>query len=63
MNVILDWVYSPTMSWLSTTGHYFYAIVNMAPTVSNFLYDNILTNPIFYGLLLLLLILNLLNFN
>lgn len=62
MSTILSGVYAPTMSGLWTTWHYFNAIVQMAPTVSNYLYDNILTNPIFYGLLVVLLILNLIKF-
>lgn len=62
-SVILNWVYQPTMWWLSSTWSYFNEIVwSVAPTAT-FLYDNILTNPIFYWILIVVLILSLITFS
>lgn len=63
MNVILDWVYQPTMTNLSSTGTYFSQLVDSVAPTSQFLYDNVLTNPIFYWILIVLLILSLITFS
>ena len=61
--VILQWVYKPTLTWLSSTWHYFTQIVNSVEPTADFLYDNVLTNPIFYWLILVILILSLITFS
>lgn len=47
---------------LFETWYYFNQIVDTVWPTSQFLYDNILTNPIFYGLLIVLLVLSLFTF-
>ena len=59
MNKTLTW----TMDHLSWTWYYFWKIVSWSVDVPGFLYDNVLTNPIFYGLLLVIVILSILTFS
>lgn len=58
------WSLWSTMSGnLLSTWYYFSQLVNsVSPTVT-FLYDNVLTNPIFYWILLVLLVLSLFTFS
>lgn len=58
------WNLWSTMSWnLLGTWYYFSQLVNSVSPTVNFLYDNVLTNPIFYGILLVLLVLSLFTFS
>lgn len=73
-SVILQWVYKPTMSWLLSTWHYFNQIasLNLTP-INSFFSGNwenfidllawILTNPIFYWIILVILVLSLITFS
>jgi hypothetical protein len=73
--VILQWVYKPTMSWLLSTWQYFNQIASLSltPWLYNFTSVNwenfidllawILTNPIFYWIILVVLVLSLITFS
>lgn len=52
-----------TLNWLQTTWYYFNEIVNTVSPTVNFLYDNILTNPIFIWVVLVILILSVFNYS
>ena len=54
--------YSWTSAGLQSTWYYYQEIVDFVSPTVNFIYDNWLTNPIFYWLLLALIILWLFTF-
>lgn len=54
--------YSWTSAGLQATWYYYNQIIDFVEPTVNFIYNNRLTNPIFYGLLLALIILWLFTF-
>lgn len=52
-----------TLQNLQSTGYYFNEIINSVSPTVDFLYDNILTNPIFIGIVAVILILSIFNYS
>lgn len=54
--------YNGYTDWLLSTGYYYNQLVDSVQPTIQFMYDNVLTNPIFMWLILVTLILSLFTF-
>lgn len=55
-------LYNGYTDWLLGTGYYYQQIIDSVQPTIQFMYDNVLTNPIFMWLILVLLVLSLFTF-
>lgn len=55
--------YSWQLQNLESTGYYYNELVDSIWPTANFLYDNLLTNPIFYGIVVTVLVVSVFSFS